>query len=99
MKRIHSAVLLFISYPMTLLADGQSFSIGDPKGLFDKESTIGKGFVSADWMVTACSGLFAIVCFVSAGNYARQGHWGRSVGAFVGGIISAIGIYLVNQVR
>ena len=72
------------------------FSLNDPAhGLFDKETKVVKGFYTIEWMVKGSAAIFAITCFVSAGNMARQGNYGRAVGAVIGGVISAIGGYLV----
>lgn len=94
MKKLLEIYLLLGSSAM-LYAD--DFSITDPAdGLFDKTSKVAKTVFTADWLIKMGAGLFAISCFVSAGNLARQGQYGRAGGAAVGGIIASIGAYLVN---
>ena len=73
------------------------FAISDPaNGLFDKTSKVAQTVFTAEWLIKGSAGLFAISCFVAAGNLARQGQYGRAGGAAVGGIIASIGAYLVS---
>ncbi len=73
------------------------FAISDPaKGIFGSDSKVIQTMYAAEWIIKGGAGLFAISCFVSSGNYARQGQYGRAGGAMVGGIIASIGAYLVH---
>lgn len=81
----------------TTLANAADFAIQDPsKGIFDTQSKVAQTMFSVEWIVKGGAGLFAISCFVSAANLARQGQYGRAGGAVIAGIISSIGPYLVS---
>lgn len=91
--------VIFSSFVMSSLvrAAGADFTIADPtKGLFGADSKVTQTMMTAEWIIKGSAGLFAISCFVSAGNLARQGQYGRAGGAVVGGIIASIGAYLVH---
>ena len=81
--------------------DSNSYNLPDPtdKGLFKGTTKVVRGFFTAEWMIKGSAALFSIGCFISSGNLARQGHYGRAAGAAIGGIISSIGAYLVTQVQ
>ncbi len=80
--------------------DVSSFVLKDPdKGLFETGSKVARGLFSAEWLVKGSAAIFAITCFVSAGNLARQGEYGRAAGAVVGGMIAALGAYFVSFVQ
>ena len=96
-------VLYFLSSSVILLADEAAktpagdFKISDANsGLFDSGSKVVAGMHSAEWIIKGSAALFSISCFISAGNSARQGDYGRAAGAVIGGIIAAIGAYLVS---
>jgi hypothetical protein len=95
-----SIVYLVSSYAVVYADDKTttgSFALQDPTtGLFDKSSKVIAGMFTAEWLIKGAAALFAISCFISAGNSARHGDYGKAVGAVIGGIISAIGAYLVS---
>ncbi len=96
MKCILTTCSLYCLLSTQKIFAAAEFALNDPAhGLFDKETKVIKGFYTIEWMVKGSAAIFAITCFVSAGNMARQGNYGRAVGAVIGGIISAIGGYLV----
>ena len=94
MKKL-SSLLSVLSF--SSLAHALDFTIADPdNGIFDSASKITKTMHTAEWIIKGSAGLFAITCFVSAGNLARQGQYERAAGAAIGGIIASIGAYLVH---
>lgn len=96
MKRITAIFSSFIVSNIARAAGGD-FTIADPnKGIFGADSKVAETMHTAEWIIKGSAGLFAISCFVSAGNLARQGQYGRAGGAVIGGIISSIGAYLVH---
>lgn len=96
MKKV-ATVLSSMSFSAITYAAGGDFTIADPsKGIFDSASKVAQTMYTAEWIIKGGAGLFAISCFVSAGNLARQGQYGRAGGAVVGGIIASIGAYLVH---
>lgn len=88
--------LFELSFAPFLVAE--EFAIKAPKegGMFSKEGHISSLVYTSEWLVKGSAGLFAIVCFIGAGNYARQGHYGRAAGSLIGGVITSIGSYLVH---
>lgn len=101
MKKLGNLTVANLVYfaSTTLLADpsSSSFVLQDPqKGIFENSSKVITGMFTAEWLVKGSAALFAITCFISAGNSARQGDYGRATGAVIGGIIAAIGAYLVS---
>ena len=103
--KIASVLYLISSHAMVFaedsgVSDGLGFVVKDPeKSLFGNASKVVQGVHSADWLVKVSAALFAITCFVSAGNLARQGEYGRAAGAVIGGIIAALGAYFVSMVQ
>ena len=101
-------VTQFIKYPLLsvflyserLLA-ADDLTIPDPGtgALFGADTKVVKGLMSIDMFVKAGTGIFALMCFISSANAARSGQYGRSAGAFLGGIIAALAGYLVTTVR
>ena len=83
---------------ITSAAEGSgSYELADPsKSLFGSETKVVKGFYTAEWMIKGSAALFSIGCFITSGNLARQGHYGRAAGAAIGGVISSLGAYLVG---
>ena len=104
MKRIlHLVALTVFTKPFLLLAEestNQAFTISDPGSglLLEKGSKVVSGVKSIEWLINMGAGLFAITCFISAGNLARQGQVGRAAGAAIGGVISVLGAYFVYSV-
>lgn len=98
MKKINAILLSsFFLKPWIAFAD---FVVTDPVGgLFDNTTKVSQGVKTVSWLINMSSGLFSIVCFISAGNYARQGNIGRASGAAIGGVIAALGAYFVTAVR
>ncbi len=98
------SLLTFTVFFKPFLAFGantdSSFKINDPTNslLFDGNSKVVTGFKSVEWIIHMSAGLFAITCFITAGNYARQGQVGRAAGAAIGGVISVLGAYFVHSV-
>ena len=96
MKTKVIAVSSFLFSTLANATDGD-FTIADPaKGIFGAGSKISQTMYTAEWIIKGGAGLFAISCFVSAGNLARQGQYGRAGGSVIGGIIASIGGYLVH---
>ncbi len=90
-------VVIFSSLIVSANVKATDFTIADPtKGIFGADSKVTQTMHTAEWIIKGGAGLFAISCFVSAGNLARQGQYGRAGGAVVGGIIASIGAYLVH---
>ena len=96
---LSSHAMVFADEPAA--QDVSSFTIKDPtsKSLFLDGSKVAQGVFSAEWLVKVSAALFAITCFISAGNLARQGEYGRAAGAVIGGIIAALGAYFVSFVQ
>ncbi|MCB9229699.1 MAG: hypothetical protein H6618_08820 [Deltaproteobacteria bacterium] len=95
MKNIVTSIICWtITTPVLLAAD---YKLPDPdaKILFGADTKVARGLYTIEWIIKGSAGLFAIMCFVSAGNLARQGNYGRAAGAAIGGVISSIGAYLV----
>ena len=93
--------LLFWAYcwahSVPILAD--ALTIIDPvEGLFDKTDKPAQGVRSAQWLITALVGMLSVICFISAGNYLREGQWGRGISALIGGIVTALGAAFVALV-
>ena len=78
-------------------AYADSFTLADPdKGIFKSGTKVVDTVFTLEWLIKGGAGLFAITCFIGAGNLARQGNYGRAAGAVIGGIIASIGAYLVS---
>ena len=96
MKKI-TTIVSTLFYSAMARAAGGDFTIADPsKGIFGADSKVAQTMHTAEWIIKGGAGLFAISCFVSAGNLSRQGQYGRAGGAVLGGIIASIGAYLVH---
>ena len=95
-RQAHLIVLVFWFQSAVLKA----YSIGSPTGsLFSSADKPVQMMVFLDWAIRGSSGLFAIACFMSAGNYAREGHYGRCMGACIGGFIGALAVYFIDIVQ
>ena len=99
MKKIAYSLITWIATAPVLIAADYALKDPDAKSLFGADSKVVKGLYTIEWIVKAGAAIFAITCFISAGNMARQGHYGRAGGAVVGGVISAIGAYLVSTAQ
>lgn len=103
-KKLSVGSLVYLISSAVLYAkddtSSSSFVLADPQnGLFEKGSKVAQGLFSAEWLIKGSAAIFAISCFVSAGNLARQGEYGRASGAVVGGMIAALGAYFVSFVQ
>lgn len=97
MKKIDRLLLQtsLMFYSSTLWAT-DPFKLVDPGANTMFHDQVLKGMNTAEWVIKGSAGLFAISCFVGAGNYARQGNYGRAAGAVIGGVIASLGAYLVT---
>lgn len=98
-KIVYSFAYWTMTAPVLLASE---YKIPDPdakKILFGADTKVVKGFYTIEWFIKGSAGLFAIMCFISAGNSARQGNYGRAAGAAIGGVISSIGAYLVSTAQ
>lgn len=98
MRKIINSLFYFLLFtPFFALAE---FTVSDPPdGLFDKASKVAQGFMTAGWAVKMSAGIFTMFCFISAGNYARRGDVGLTIGAVIGGILAVLGAYFVTAVQ
>ncbi len=97
MKKFVAIISSFTVSAIAKAVGSGDFTVADPtNGIFGTDSKVSQMMHTAEWIIKGGAGLFAISCFVSAGNLARQGQYGRAGGAVIGGIIASIGAYLVH---
>ena len=102
--KVFSKVKKLGSYSLVLLALhsynllAEDFKLDNPSegGLFQADSKVIKTLFTIESFIKVGAGLFACTCFISSANAARSGNYGRSGGAFLGGVISALAAYLVG---
>lgn len=94
--KVLSTAYFILGYKAFLLAEEFQIDAATSNQLFGEDHKIAKGMMSAEWLVKGGAGIFAITCFISSGNAARGGQYGRATGAFIGGLIAAMASYLVS---
>lgn len=86
---------------MNIAYGDESLKLGemveDNTNPLSKSATVKQGLAAIDTIMLIAGGLLALVCFIYAGNMAKQGQMQQALYGAIGGIIAIVASFLVRS--